>query len=93
VWRSTDAGATWAALANPVPATVTAMTPLPDGGLLMASQAGVLLRLQGERLQPLKTPPLTLPAALLPLAEGRLLALGLAGASTLTLPAFEEARP
>ncbi|RVU43709.1 hypothetical protein EOE66_18705 [Rubrivivax rivuli] len=93
VWRSTDAGATWSALANPVPATVTAMSTLPDGGLLLASQAGVLMRLQGERLLPLKTPPLTLPAALLPLAEGRLLALGLAGASTLTLPALEEARP
>jgi len=87
VWRSTDAGAGWSALTNPVPATVTAMSPVPGRGLLLASQSGALLHLEGERLRPLPTPPLTLPAGLLTLPDGRLLALGLAGLSTLSLPA------
>lgn len=86
VWRSADAGASWTALANPVPATVTAMAPGSDGALLLASQSGALLRLQGDRLQPLSTPALALPAGLLSLPDGRLLALGLAGLNTLSLP-------
>ncbi len=86
VWRSADAGVSWTQLPNPVPATVTAMTTLPDGALLLANQAGGLLRLQGDTLAPLKTTPLTLPAALLPLAAGRLLTLGMSGLTTLNLP-------
>ena len=92
-WRSTDAGAgsgtTWAQLPNPVPASITAMATAADGHLLLASQAGVVLRLQGDTLVPLKARPLTLPAALLLLADGRLLALGAAGIS----PVNEETRP
>lgn len=93
VWRSTDGGGSWTQLPNPVPATVIAAATQPDGGLLLLSQAGALLRLQGERLQPLKTPPLPLPTALLPMSEGRLLALGLSGLTTVTLPAPNETRP
>lgn len=93
VWRSTDGGGSWSQLPNPVPATVIAAATQPDGDLLLLSQAGALLRLHGDRLQPLKTPPLPLPTALLPLAEGRLLALGLTGLATVTLPASTESRP
>lgn len=79
VWRSTDGGAQWAQLASPVPATITAMAEAPGGGLLLASQAGVVLRLQGDALVPLKAPPVPMPSALLPLQGGPLLALGVAG--------------
>lgn len=79
VWRSTDGGAQWTQLASPVPATITAMTVDAKGGLLLASQAGVLLRLQGDALLPLKASPVPMPAALLPLQGGPLLTLGVAG--------------
>lgn len=79
VWRSTDGGAQWTPLASPVPATITAMVPAADGGLLLASQAGVVLRLQGDALVPLKAAPVPMPAALLPLPGGPLLTLGVAG--------------
>lgn len=79
VWRSTDGGAQWTQLASPVPATITAMAVDAKGGLLLASQAGAVLRLQGDALLPLKTPPVPMPAALLPLQGGPLLTLGVAG--------------
>ena len=79
VWRSVDGGARWTQLASPVPSTITAMAVDSSGGLLLASQAGVVLRLQGEALLPLKAPPVPMPSALLPLQGGPLLALGVAG--------------
>lgn len=79
VWRSPDGGAQWTQLASPVPATITAMAVDAKGGLLLASQAGAVLRLQGDALLPLKTPPVPMPAALLPLQGGSLLTLGVAG--------------
>lgn len=85
VWRSADGGASWAQLRSPVPATITAMAPAADGSLLLASQAGVVLRLQGEALVPLNREPVPMPAALLPLRDGTLLALGSAGAVPVTV--------
>jgi photosystem II stability/assembly factor-like uncharacterized protein len=79
VWHSTDGGTQWAQLAFPVPATITAMAVGADGRLLLASQAGVVLRLQGDALVPLKAPPVPMPSALLPLRDGPLLTLGVAG--------------
>lgn len=79
VWQSTDQGQRWTPLSSPVAATVTAMTQQPDGALLMATQAGVLLRRQGVALQPMATDPLPMPAALLSVGEGRTLSLGVAG--------------
>ena len=79
VWRSTDGGAQWTQLVSPVPSTITAMAVDAKGGLLLASQAGVVLRLQGDALQPLKAPPVPMPSALLPLQDGPLLTLGVAG--------------
>lgn len=79
VWRSTDGGAQWVQLASPVPSTITAMAVGSDGALLLASQAGVVLRLQGDALVPLKAPPVPMPSSLLPLRDGPLLALGVAG--------------
>jgi len=93
VWQSVDRGDSWTLLPNPVPATITAMSPWPAGGLLLASQSGALLRLQGDRLQPVPAPPLALPAGLLPLPEGRLLALGLSGLNVLSLPSDGKSVP
>lgn len=93
VWQSSDRGERWTPVANPVPATVTAMTPWHTDGLLLASQSGALLRLQGDRLQPVSTQPLALPAGLLPLPHGRLLALGLTGVNVLSLPSERKPAP
>jgi photosystem II stability/assembly factor-like uncharacterized protein len=90
VWRSADGGALWGQLASPVPSTITAMAVASDSGLLLATQAGVLLRLQGDALVPLKVPPVPMPSALLPLGDGTLLALGVAGVVTVET---KEARP
>ena len=93
VWRSPDLGANWLQIASPVPASVTAMAGTADGALLLATQAGVLLRLQGEALLPMNPQqPLPMPAALLPLPDGGLLALGVAGATRLPAPG-REVRP
>ena len=79
VWRSADGGANWSQLASPVPATITAMAGAADGSLLLASQVGVVLRLQGDALVPVNPQALPMPAALLPLRDGSLLTLGVAG--------------
>jgi len=92
VWRSADGGGAWHQVAAPEPASITAMARAADGALLLASQAGRLLRLQGDTLRPLAVPPVPLPAALLPLSDGTLLALGMAGVATLRAGA-PEARP
>ena len=79
VWRSTDGGAQWSQIVSPVPAAITAMAVAADGDLLLASQAGMVLRLQGDTLVPLKAQPVPMPSALLPLQDGSLLSLGVAG--------------
>lgn len=83
VWRSTPAGQgggiTWTALRSPVPASITASAIAPYGSLMLASQAGVLLKLQGDSLLPLHRDPLPMPAGLLPLGAGRWLTVGVAG--------------
>ena len=95
VWRSADAGASWSQLPSPVPATITAMASDTDGSLLLASQAGVVLRLQGDALVPLQAAPVPLPAGLLPLGDGTLLVLGVAGVMPVVAPltATKMARP
>jgi hypothetical protein len=83
VWRSPPAGqgggGSWTPLRSPVPASITASAIAPDGSLLLASQAGVLLKLQGDSLLPLQRDPLPMPAGLLPGPDGRVLTVGLAG--------------
>lgn len=66
VLRSADAGASWSPVAVPVPAAITATVRTPDGRLLAASQAGLVLALQGQRMEPLPGPPLPPLNALLP---------------------------
>lgn len=92
VWRSADGGEVWQRVTAPDPASLTAMARGADGALLLASQSGRVLRLHGDALQPLDLPPVPLPAALLPLRDGTLLAFGMTGAMPLRA-APTEARP
>ncbi|MCK6401338.1 MAG: YCF48-related protein [Sphaerotilus natans subsp. sulfidivorans] len=84
VWRSTDGGGAWSPLPVPVPAGITASAFTPDGRLLLASQAGLVLVAKGEALAPLPGAPLPPLNALLPLEGGRVLALTTQGTRLLT---------
>ncbi|HWH84137.1 MAG TPA: YCF48-related protein [Burkholderiaceae bacterium] len=84
VWRSADA-VNWTQIVSPVAASITAMVTAEDGRLLLASQAGIVLVLQGDRLVPLKSVSVPMPAGLLQLQGGTLLAVGVNG----VLPALE----
>lgn len=66
VLRSGDAGASWTPVAVPVPASITATTLTPDGRLLAVNQAGLVLTLREDRMDPLPAPPLPPLNALLP---------------------------
>jgi len=77
--RSVDGGANWSPLANPVPVSITGSAVTGDGRLLMANQAGLVLALEGDRLQPIAIavlPPLN---GLLPQPGGAVLALTVQG--------------
>jgi NADPH-dependent 2,4-dienoyl-CoA reductase/sulfur reductase-like enzyme len=79
-WQSADGGASWSQLAAPVPATIVASATGADGRLLLANQAGLVLRAQGAQLVPVNTRPVPLPSALVFGPGDRLLAVGAAGA-------------
>jgi photosystem II stability/assembly factor-like uncharacterized protein len=85
VWRTPD-GVSWAQIASPVPASITAVARAADGHLLLASQAGMVLVLLDDRLEPLNSVSLPSPAALLQLPGGVLLSVGING----VLPALEK---
>lgn len=77
VWRSVDGGQQWAQVANPRPASITASLVAGDA-LLLANQAGQVLRLQADALTPMETSSRA-PLAGLVATGDRLLALGVAG--------------
>lgn len=52
-WRSGDGGASWSQIAAPIPASITASTITPRGGVWMVNQAGLVLELSDDRLVPL----------------------------------------
>lgn len=93
VWRSTDGGARWSAFTSPVPASITASARGHDGQWLLASQAGLVLQAKGQTLVPLSVAPVPMPAALLPLRDGRLLAFGMAGVVPVGPAATKGAQP
>ena len=93
VWRSTDGGARWSAFTSPVPASITASARGHDGQWLLASQAGLVLQAKGQTLVPLSAAPVPMPAALLPLRDGRLLAFGMAGVAPVGPAATKGAQP
>jgi photosystem II stability/assembly factor-like uncharacterized protein len=78
--QSTPAGAAWRQLPSPVPSSVTALVALPGGQAFVATQAGLVLQLQDGTLKPLnRDKSVPMPSALLPLRDGRLLSVGMAG--------------
>lgn len=79
-WRSADAGASWSQLAPPAPASFVASAIAADGQLLLANQAGFVLRAQGGQLVPVNTRPVPLPSGLVLGPGERLHVMGAAGA-------------
>mgnify|MGYP000361370332 CR=1 FL=1 len=87
VWRSVDAGSSWTQVAAPMPASITASLRTPDGELLLANQAGFVMKLAGDRLEPMHKNALP-PINGLVLGEGRrLTALTVMGAMPLPVTA------
>jgi photosystem II stability/assembly factor-like uncharacterized protein len=88
VWRSGDAGGNWTQVAAPMPASITASLRTPDGALLLANQAGFVMKLAGDRLEPLHKNALP-PINGLVVVEGRrLMALTVMGAMPLPAAAL-----
>lgn len=83
VLRSTDGGASWTPLATPMPVSITASALLADGRMLFSNQAGFVMALQGEQLQPLHARPLPPLNGLLAQPGGTVLALTVQGAMTM----------
>jgi photosystem II stability/assembly factor-like uncharacterized protein len=79
VWRSAD-GLQWANVPLPAPASILASTTDAQGRTWLASQAGSLLRVQGDAARALPGKPLPMPAGLLAHADGGLSVFGMAGA-------------
>lgn len=84
-WRSTNAGTTWQQLASPVPVSITGSALDAAGRVLFVNQAGMVLGLQGDELQPLGGAPLPPLNAILALADGQALALSVQGVQRVNL--------
>nr|WP_319534933.1 YCF48-related protein [uncultured Vibrio sp.] len=82
---SHDNGVQWDQLAVPVPASISASTITPNGQLLFANQAGILLRLNDEKLVPVSSKPMPQLTNLLSQHDDRLLALSVRGPIALLL--------
>jgi hypothetical protein len=80
VLRSKDGGATWLAVQAPMPASITAMSSTADGQLIAANQAGFVMALRGDRLEPLHPAPLPPLNGLLVRPNAPALALSVQGA-------------
>ena len=92
VWRSLDAGTSWAQWATPTPASITGSALVPGSGsqaptLVLVNQAGQVLQASGDTLAAVGGAPLPPLTGVLPLADGRVLALSVAG------PMRVEGRP
>lgn len=83
-WKSSDGGETWSAVKVPVPVSLTTSAVDAKGRLWMGNQAGMIMAYDGESLipTPTKLAPLT---GLLPLPDGKALALSVAGAAQVNL--------
>lgn len=78
VWRQD--GGTWTPLPSPAAASVTALAAQPGGRALLGTQGGLVLALADGALKPLNPgAPVPMPAALLPLRDGRVLSFGVGG--------------
>lgn len=82
---SNDNGVQWNKLAVPVPASISASAITDNGQLVFANQAGMVLRLKGEKLVPVSMKPMPSLTNLLSQSEDRLLALSVRGPIALNL--------
>lgn len=78
-WISHDDGQVWSQLAVPGKASITASLALADGTVLFGDQSGGVLRLVGDRLQPVNQAALPSINALVTTGPGHLLALTMQG--------------
>lgn len=78
-WRTADGGASWQPLAGEATASITASVLDAQGQLLLGNQAGMVLRVEGDRLRPLGDQALAPIAALVFDQREALWALTLAG--------------
>lgn len=82
---SDDRGNRWSRLNGMAQASYVNAAVLPDGEVILANQAGQLLSTRaGSAMKVLPLPPLPPISAILPLAEGALLAVGFTGAIRLS---------
>lgn len=79
VLRSVDGGANWSPLATPIPVSITGSAMTGEGRLLVTNQAGFVMALHGDRLQPINAVPLPPLNGLLPQPGGAVLALTVQG--------------
>jgi len=84
VWHSRDDGETWAQVPVPVPVSFTAAALDPKGRVWLVNQAGMVFVQNGDALVPTpnKLPPIN---GLLPLGDGRALALSSQGVISISL--------
>ncbi|MCA0936917.1 hypothetical protein LCL85_15350 [Vibrio alginolyticus] len=82
---SLDNGIQWSKLSVPVPASISASALTASGQIFFANQAGMVLRLKGEKLIPVSMKPMPSLTNLLSQSEDRLLALTVRGPIALNL--------
>nr|WP_319563634.1 YCF48-related protein [uncultured Rhodoferax sp.] len=85
VLRSMDGGESWSPLVTPMPVSITGSALTTDGRLLATNQAGFVMALQGDHLQPINAAPLPPLNGLLPQPGGDVLTLTVQG--VVSLPA------
>ncbi|MHA4869939.1 WD40/YVTN/BNR-like repeat-containing protein [Duganella sp. PWIR1] len=88
VWHSADAGKVWQSAGTQSQATVTS-SALVNSQLILGTVSGQVLRQRGNELAPLLRTALPPINAILPLRQGGLLALTVAGAITLPAAAID----
>lgn len=87
VYRSTDDGATWATIATPSPVLLATAAQLAPGTIALAGHSRTLFvsRDGGKTFEAATTPPSSAIARLIALPDGRLIGLGEAGRTIITL--------
>jgi photosystem II stability/assembly factor-like uncharacterized protein len=84
VLRSLDGGSNWSTLLTPMPVSITGSTLATDGRLLTVNQAGFVMALRGDRLQPINAAPLPPLNGLLVQPGGAVITLTVQGAMALS---------
>ncbi|WP_449100331.1 WD40/YVTN/BNR-like repeat-containing protein [Pseudomonas veronii] len=85
VFRSVDAGETWEKVEGSPPVSFSAITHLVDGRALLANHAGQLYASSGSALEHLAVAQLPPLAAIIQLADGSLLGVGVRGMTHVSL--------